>query len=285
MEIITSIARMQEYSKEAHMRGLRVGFIPTMGALHAGHMSLLEISQSCADVHVMSIFVNPKQFGPSEDFNKYPRPLDNDCELAKAHGCDVIFSPSPAKMYPDSFLSEVSVGKITNSLCGKSRPGHFAGVCTIVLKLFNCVAPDSAIFGQKDAQQVIVVKRMVEDLNVDVKIIVAPTHREVNGLAMSSRNVYLTPAEKIAALSINKGLLKAQYAFKEGVISSESLVELVREEISSQSILTLEYIEAVATGTLQKSLQVNEPTLLACAVRTLQSKTRLIDNCVLGGNL
>ncbi len=276
---------MQDFSRIQRTMGNRIGFVPTMGALHKGHLSLLKYAQQVSDVSVMSIFVNPTQFGPAEDFSKYPRPFDADCERAKSNGCQALFAPTPATMYPKDYVTYVNVRTITEPLCGAIRPGHFEGVTTIVLKLFNCVMPHIAIFGQKDAQQCIVIKRMVLDLNMDMHIAIAPTLRESDGVAMSSRNSYLTPLERSQAISLSKGLGMAQDLFCKGVVQTGELLTVITQQINQATELHIEYVEAVSTLSLEKTDIIAGPTLFACAVRTKTSGTRLIDNCIIGGSL
>jgi pantoate--beta-alanine ligase len=233
----------------------------------------------------VSIFVNPAQFGPAEDFQKYPRPFDSDCEKAEAAGCEVVFGPSQTDMYPADYATYIDVRRITDTLCGAARPGHFQGVATIVLKLLNVVSPQVAVFGQKDAQQVAVIKRMVTDLNLSTKIICAPIVREPDGLAMSSRNVYLTSAERPQAALIYKGLSVALEKFSAGERSAQRLKETIGSVFLKAALLSPEYIEIVHTTTLQPLETVTGPALMAVAVRTKESRTRLIDNIVLGGEL
>jgi len=285
MKIIKSVAEMKNLSSTIHRSGSSIGLVPTMGALHKGHLSLLERINNCCDYSVMSIFVNPAQFGPKEDFSKYPRPFDIDCEKAQAAGCDAVFAPSDDEMYPKNYSTYVNVENITERLCGASRPGHFRGVTTVVMKLFNIVNPQVAVFGQKDAQQVIVLKRMVHDLNMSINIDVAPIVREDDGLAMSSRNMYLTQEEHRDALMIYKGIKAAQDIYIAGERSSNVLNDAVRNEIMKSELIDIEYVEIFDTVQLQKMEYVLSPALIAAACRTKQSKTRLIDNCVIGGTL
>jgi pantoate--beta-alanine ligase len=256
-----------------------------MGALHSGHCSLVSRASSASDVVVMSIFVNPTQFGPREDFTKYPRTFEKDCALAEAAGCDIVFAPQAKEMYPDPFMTYVTVEELSGKLCGITRPTHFKGVATVVLKFFNIVAPHRAFFGQKDAQQVIVLKRMVRDLNVPVAIEVCPTVRESDGLAMSSRNVYLTPEERHAAPAIYQGLSAAAALFERGERSGTAITTAVQESIARQTLLSIEYIEIVDTATLLPVTVCTSPALVAAACRTGESNTRLIDNIVIGGTL
>jgi len=262
--------------------GKRSALVPTMGALHDGHLSLLTIAREQSDISVMSIFVNPTQFGPQEDFSKYPRPFERDAALAEAAGCDIIFAPTANEMYPDHFATTVSVADITTRLCGASRPTHFAGVTTVVLKFFNIVKPQIAVFGAKDAQQVVVIKRMVEDLHCPVTIVVGPILRENDGLAMSSRNMYLTTAERTAAPLICKGLSAARERYNNGEHSAEALRAAIVKSFSLSPLIVPEYIEIVDHLTLLPVVQCTNSTLIALACRMQESKTRLIDNTTLG---
>lgn len=285
MEIIISPERMYEYSQQCRSGGQKIALVPTMGALHSGHLSLLDIARREADVTVMSIFVNPAQFGPSEDFNKYPRPFEEDCRKAEAAGCDVIFAPTKEMMYPAGYNTYVSVENITENLCGASRPGHFRGVTTVVLKLFNIVNPHVAIFGQKDAQQVLVIKRMAEDLNHPVKVIVAPIVREADGLAMSSRNVYLTKDERSEVAVIKRALDRGIFIYEKGERHATAIKNEIYSVLNTSKMLSVEYVEIVDTVTVQPMEIIPAPALIAVACRTAQSKTRLIDNAIAGGSL
>ena len=262
-----------------------MGFVPTMGALHRGHLSLLELAQKNSDLTVMSIFVNPAQFGPGEDLGRYPRNFDKDCALAQEAGCDIVFAPSVSEMYPQNYCTYVSVEQITDTLCGGARPGHFRGVCTVVLKFFNIVNPQLAVFGQKDAQQVVVIKRMMHDLNCSVQIEVGPVIREEDGLAMSSRNVFLTSSEREDVSAIYGGLKQAASLFQRGERNASVIREAIVKMYSEASYFESEYIELVDTVLLRPVDIINSTTLVAVACRTKESRTRLIDNIVLGGVL
>jgi pantoate--beta-alanine ligase len=285
VEIIISPERMYEFSEQCRTRGQRIALVPTMGALHNGHISLVDSARREADVIVMSIFVNPTQFGPREDFSKYPRPFEDDCRKAEMAGCDVVFAPTTEMMYPAGYNTYVNVENITEGLCGGSRPGHFRGVTTVVLKLFNIVNPHLAVFGQKDAQQVLVVKRMVEDLNHPVKIIVAPIVRESDGLAMSSRNVYLTKDERAEVGIIKRALDRGLFCYKNGEQQSSVIKNEIIKVLGTSELITVEYVEIVDTVSVKMSETVPSPALIAVACRTIQSKTRLIDNLIAGGSL
>ena len=285
MKIVRIPHEMKNLCATYRMAGSTIGLAPTMGALHEGHISLLEYLKPLCDVRVMTIFVNPVQFGPTEDFSKYPRMFQADCEKAESAGCDIVFAPEASDMYPRHFSTYVSVEAMTDRLCGVSRPGHFRGVTTVVLKFFNIIAPHLAVFGQKDAQQALVIKRMVVDLACPVRIVVAPTVREADGLAMSSRNRYLTPAERAQVPALFGGLQAARGAFEAGERSAAALRRLVAEVYKSLNLLSVEYIEIADLQTLAPLERVEAAALIAVAVRTQESKTRLIDNIVIGGSL
>jgi pantoate--beta-alanine ligase len=284
--VLHSIAEMKQYAAAFRREGRSIGFVPTMGALHQGHLSLLESSTGKTDVTVLSVFVNPTQFGPKEDLDRYPRPFEKDCAMAEPMGCGIVFAPAAKEMYPASFRTHVAVDELGEKLCGITRPTHFRGVTTVVLKFLNIVAPDVAFFGQKDAQQAVVIKRMVEDLNVPVRIEICPTIRESDGLAMSSRNAYLTPVERQAAPCIYRGLQSAATLYEQGERDAAAHLRVVEESVNSVApLLTLEYGEIVDPVTLTTQTTVHTPALLAIACRTAESNTRLIDNIILGGSL
>jgi pantoate--beta-alanine ligase len=285
MKIVRRPDEMKNLCITYRKTGAIIGLVPTMGSLHEGHLSLIRAARQSCDVCVVSIFVNPIQFGPTEDFQKYPRPFDSDCEKAEAAGCDVVFTPSQTDMYPADYATYVDVRRITDTLCGAARPGHFQGVATIVLKFFNIVSPHVAVFGQKDAQQVVVIKRMTIDLNLSIKILCAPIVREPDGLAMSSRNVYLTAGERTQAALIFKGLSAASERFEAGERSARRLTETVGSIFANATLFSPEYIEVVDAATLKPLETVVAPAFMAIAIRTKESGTRLIDNIVLGGEL
>ncbi len=285
MIIVTSVQEMMNLAHTFRSAGKRIALVPTMGALHRGHLSLLSRARELADVTVMSIFVNPMQFGPSEDFQKYPRPFGEDCRKAEEALCDVVFAPGADDMYPPEHRTSVQVSGITGKLCGKSRPTHFQGVTTVVFKLFSIVKPHCAVFGQKDAQQVIVIRRMVDDLHVPVEIAVTPIVREVDGLALSSRNTYLTPEERSDALLINQGLQRAEQLFTGGERNSAQLIRVLQEVWAPSPLIDPEYSEIVNCVSLEPVDLIETTALLAVACRMRQSGTRLIDNVILGGNL
>ena len=285
MKIVTGIDDMIKLSRTFRAAGKKVGLVPTMGALHDGHLSLLSIARQKADCTVLSIFVNPTQFAPGEDFQKYPRPFDEDCRKAQEAGCDVIFAPAAGAMYPEHYSTTVAVDEITGKLCGRSRPTHFQGVTTVVLKLFNIVSPNLAVFGAKDAQQVIVIKRMAADLHCPVQIVAGPIVRERDGLALSSRNVYLSPDERTAAPLLGRGLQSAEALFINGERDTRLLAAAIRAVYEQSPLLQPEYIEIVDLKSLEPLQTVTSSALVAVACRMRNSKTRLIDNIVLGGSL
>src|SRR5580658_8218226 len=276
MEILHTVAELRAWSRrERNDGGNTIGLVPTMGALHEGHASLIRAAaQACGTVAV-SIFVNPAQFGPNEDFSRYPRTFREDRRLCAGAGVDLLFHPSPGDIYPDGYSTYVNEERLSLPLCGDSRPGHFRGVCTVVLKIFNIVGPDLAVFGEKDYQQAAVIRRMVRDLNVPVKIVTAPTFREPDGLAMSSRNRYLNPAERAQAPVIRRALLLARAA---RYSRPAGLARLVRREISAAPLARIEYIQVLDAATLDAPHAQTRKLLIACAVYF--GKTRLIDNLV-----
>lgn len=281
MKLVKTVAELQAIVKEVKKSGKTIGLVPTMGALHEGHASLIKAAHAENDFTVVSDFVNPTQFGPTEDLDAYPRTLDHDCELAEAMGADVLFAPSPKEMYPSKDMTWVEVtGDITKVLCGRTRPIHFRGVATVVSKLFNLAQPDKAYFGQKDAQQAQVLKRMVKDLFFPLEIRVMPIIREADGLAKSSRNVYLNPAERKAAVILNQALKQAEAAFAAGERSSEKLVALTTEMIKSEPMSNIDYVEMYQLPELTApEKDITTDHLLAVAVKF--GTTRLIDNVVL----
>ena len=283
--LLNKIEEVRSQVSEWKKQGLKVGLVPTMGALHEGHLSLIKKAKENCDKVVVSVFVNPIQFGPSEDFDKYPRTLDADCKLCDSEGVDIVFAPTPAEMYGEGQrLSNDTLTYVcppffyVNKLCGKSRVGHFDGVCTVVLKLFNIVQPDCAFFGQKDAQQVIIIKKMVKDLNVPVEITQCPIVREESGLALSSRNKYLTEAGKKDALALSGILNNIKACYKRGVTDIEALKETAYSYLTEKH--DLEYLEFVDKTTLDDKTKADDNTvvLIACRVENV----RLIDNIYIG---
>lgn len=279
MELIIDPKMMQKRSRELRNEGNRLVFIPTMGALHDGHLSLIREGKKHGNIIIMSIYLNPAQFSPNEDLSSYPACLDKDLEKAKSAGTDLVFCPSDKVMYPDGYQTYVETVEITKGLCGASRPGHFRGVTTVVLKLFNIVNPHVAIFGEKDFQQLKAIMKMVEDLNLEVEIVGAPIVREEDGLAMSSRNAYLAPVERRAARSINEGIKKAAEAVKKGERSPEKLISIVKKTIEKTKIGKIEYVRLCNPDSLEDVDTLNSSTLLAVAAKF--GKARLIDNCIL----
>ncbi|MBM4025190.1 MAG: pantoate--beta-alanine ligase [Planctomycetes bacterium] len=281
MQVTTTITEIRAWVRQARAAGRTVGFVPTMGALHVGHTSLIDAAAERCDCVVVSIFVNPTQFGAGEDFARYPRPLENDLALCAEHGVDTVFAPSPAEMYPRENLTWVAVEKISEPLCGRFRPGHFRGVATVCTKLFNIVGPDLAFFGQKDAQQVAVIRRMVADLNLPLEIVVCPTVREPDGLAMSSRNQYLSPQERKEAPVIYRALQRSAELIRAGETDSAQIVGRMSEVLRQVPGLQIEYVSLVDADTLEDLPQICGRVLVAVAGRL--GPTRLIDNIVVDG--
>jgi len=281
MQRFTSIAEQQAWSRDQHRAGRRIGFVPTMGALHEGHLSLIRQARQQSDVVVVSIFVNPTQFDRDEDLERYPEQSERDCELCADEGVEAVFLPTRAELYPDGYATFVEVvGPLTDKLCGVARPGHFRGVATVVSKLFNIVQPDVAVFGQKDIQQVLVIRRMIEDLNVPVELAVGPTVRESDGLAMSSRNQRLTTETRSKALALPRGLERANEAFRDGVYDSQRLIEILAEELLVQPGVDLDYADVVRLAGFEESDQADEGCILAAAA--FIDGVRLIDHVHLG---
>jgi len=278
MQIVESVDAFKQLRSTWDDRHLTVALVPTMGALHAGHLSLLDAARE-ADRLVVSIFVNPTQFGPHEDLQRYPRPLDQDLSLLKARGVDAVFVPSVSEIYPEGYRTFVTVDDLSSRLCGVSRPGHFRGVATVVLKLFNIVRPHRAVFGQKDAQQTVILRRMIQDLDLDVELIVQPIVREDDGLALSSRNQYLNPEERRAATVLFRSLEFARHASLRGEHRADVLLHRVRDLIESEPLARLDYAEIVSVDDLSPLDEVTKGALLVLAV--FIGKTRLIDNTFL----
>ena len=271
---------MRAASRGARGAGKRLGLVPTMGALHEGHLSLVRAARGSSDVVAASIFVNPTQFGPNEDLAKYPRSFERDCELLEREGVDWVFAPSVEEMYPHGAVTWVTVEGLSDKLDGRSRPGHFRGVATIVAKLFHAVEPDVAFFGQKDAAQVAVIRRMVRDLSLPVEIVVCPIVREPDGLAMSSRNAYLDREQRKRAPALHRALMRVKKLAEAGERKAELLIEAAREEIGQESWVTVDYFEIVDPETLDPVADVSRGALVAVAAYV--GTTRLIDNVVLG---
>ncbi|PRR81558.1 pantoate--beta-alanine ligase [Clostridium vincentii] len=276
MQLEDRIKKVKEVIKQWKKEGLTVGFIPTMGYLHEGHESLIKKASEENDRVIVSIFVNPIQFGPNEDLENYPKDLDRDTTLCLNAGADLIFNPDKEEMYFDDFCTIVNMNGLTENLCGKSRPSHFAGVCTVVSKLFNIVTPDKAYFGQKDAQQLAVIKRMVRDLSIDVEIVGCSIIREEDGLAKSSRNTYLSKEERIAAIVLNKSLKLAKESLEKGERSSNNIINSIKNTIDSEKLAKIDYIQVVDALSMENIQEIKGPTLIAIAIYI--GKTRLIDN-------
>jgi pantoate--beta-alanine ligase len=279
MELCTTVEAIREKVTVWKRSGQRIAVVPTMGFLHEGHLSLMRIARQNADRVVTTIFVNPTQFGPTEDLEKYPRDLKRDQQLCEEVGVDAIFHPTPAEMYAPDFSTWVTEESLSQTLCGAFRPIHFRGVCTVCLKLFNITRADIAVFGRKDAQQALIIERMVRDLNVPIQIIQAPLIREDDGLARSSRNKYLSPADRQRALSISRGLAKAQAAYAAGERDAAALKAIVRAEIEAAPADKIDYIDLMSRATLRPVDTADQPALLAVAAYF--GTTRLIDNLFL----
>ena len=278
MKIVETVKEVREQVKEWKKQGLTVGFVPTMGYLHEGHKSLMDAARKGNDKVVVSIFVNPMQFGPTEDLATYPRDLDHDAALCESAGVDLIFHPEPEEMYEKDFCSFVDMTGLTEGLCGKTRPIHFRGVCTVVNKLFNIVTPDHAYFGQKDGQQLAVIKRMVRDLNMDIEIIGCPIVREEDGLAKSSRNTYLSPEERKAALILSKTVALGKELAKTEK-DANKVVEAMKKNIETEPLAKIDYVEAVDALSMAPVEKLEGTCMLAMAVYI--GKTRLIDNTLI----
>lgn len=276
MKITETISEIKEIVREWKREDLSVGFVPTMGYLHEGHGSLIKRAREENDRVVVSIFVNPMQFGPSEDLASYPRDLEKDSAYCERLGADLIFHPAPNEMYTDGFCSYVDMSVLTEELCGLSRPVHFRGVCTVLTKLFNIVQPDRAYFGQKDAQQLAIVKHMVEDLNMNLEIVGCPIVREADGLAKSSRNTYLSDEERKAALILSRTICLGEKMVEEGERDADRLTEAMKANIATEPLARIDYVKAVDGLTMQQVKEVKPSMLVAMAVYI--GKTRLIDN-------
>lgn len=278
MKVTGSIKEVRSLVKEWKREGLTVGLVPTMGYLHEGHKSLIDRAVKENDRVVVSVFVNPIQFGPSEDLESYPRDLERDSALCEDAGASLIFHPEKEEMYFDDFCTSVNMSVLTENLCGKSRPVHFGGVCTVVSKLFNIVTPDRAYFGQKDAQQLAIIKRMVRDLNIDVEVVGCPIIREKDGLAKSSRNTYLSSEERKAALILNKSLKLGKEAVEAGERNSSKVIEIIKNNLETEKLAEVEYVQVVDGVSMKDVDVIDGSVLVAIAVRI--GKTRLIDNFI-----
>lgn len=281
MKVIKTIDEVRKIVKEWKKQGLSVGLVPTMGYLHEGHASLIDASVKENDRTVVSDFVNPIQFGPNEDLASYPRDINRDSLLCEEHGADIIFNPEPSEMYGEIFCTHVDMDVLTKELCGLSRPTHFRGVCTVVTKLFNIVTPDNAYFGQKDAQQLAVIKRMVEDLNMDIKIHGCPIVREADGLAKSSRNTYLSAEERKAALILSQSIALGKKMADDGETNAETITSAMKAKIETEPLAKIDYVKIVDSLTMQQVKTLENSVL--CAIAVYIGKTRLIDNFITEG--
>ena len=282
MKIAGTVAEVREQVKQWRKEGLTVGLVPTMGFLHEGHKSLIDRAVKENDRVVVSVFVNPTQFGPNEDFESYPRDMDKDSALCEAAGASLIFHPEPSEMYLDGYSTFVDMSTLTGGLCGKTRPIHFRGVCTVVSKLFNIVTPDRAYFGQKDAQQLAVIRQMVRDLNFGIEIVGCPIIREEDGLAKSSRNTYLNAEERAAATILSKALKEGKAALESGERDAAKVKQIVTDKINSEKLSKIDYVEIVDWNNLEPVEKVTDDVL--CAVAVYIGKTRLIDNFIFSIN-
>lgn len=281
MKVVKTIQEVRAQVQEWRKEGLTVGLVPTMGYLHEGHQSLIRKSVSENDRTVVSVFVNPIQFGPNEDLEAYPRDLNRDMKAVEEAGGDLIFHPEPSEMYPGHFTSFIDTTETTELLCGAVRPIHFRGVCTVVGKLFNIVLPDKAYFGQKDAQQLATIRRFVRDLNFPVQIVACPIVREDDGLAKSSRNTYLNPQERQAALILSKSLKLGKAAIEQGERSAQRIIDIIRQNLQTEPLARVDYVEVVDFENIQRVETIQGETLVAIAVYI--GKTRLIDNFIIKG--
>jgi pantoate--beta-alanine ligase len=279
MRIIEKVSEMQQQADAWRREGKRIAFVPTMGYLHQGHLDLLRAARRLGDLTLMSIFVNPSQFGPGEDYQSYPRDLDRDIRLATEVGTDVAFVPLPEEVYPEGYQTHVEVTEVTRNLCGRSRPVFLRGVATVVTKLFHIVKPHAAIFGEKDFQQLVTIRRMVRDLNMDVDIVGHPIVRESDGLAMSSRNLYLNAEQRRIALRLNQSLQRARVLVDAGERRAEALLATVKDFLTGDDGVRIDYVQLCHPETLEDVSLIDGPTLLALAAWV--GPARLIDNCVL----
>lgn len=276
MKLVKTIQEVRKIVKQWKLLGLKVGFVPTMGYLHEGHASLIDASVRDCDKTVVSIFVNPMQFAPNEDLASYPRDIEHDRIICDSHGADLIFNPEPEEMYDEGFSSYVDMSVLTEDLCGLSRPIHFRGVCTVVSKLFNIVTPDNAYFGEKDAQQLAIIKHMVHDLNMDINVIGCPIVRENDGLAKSSRNTYLSPEERKAALILSKTIFMGKEMLENGERDVEKILDAMKKNIETEPLAKIDYVKIVDSMTIKPVEKIEKPIL--CAMAVYIGKTRLIDN-------
>lgn len=281
MKIVRTISEVRQHVKEWRSQGLTVGLVPTMGYLHEGHQSLIAAAVKGNDRVVVSVFVNPKQFGPAEDLASYPRDLEKDAALCEETGAHLLFHPEPAEMYPDGYCAFADVEELGKVLCGKTRPIHFRGVCTVIVKLFNIVMPDRMYFGQKDAQQLTIVRRLARDLNMPVEIVGCPIVREADGLAKSSRNAYLNPEERRTAVILSRAIAAGRAIAQTGKAAPDEIREVMLQTLAEEPAANVEYVEIVDSQTLLPVDNLSNPVLVAIAVRI--GKTRLIDNFTLPG--
>ena len=277
--ILRSVPELQRWSDERRREGRRIALVPTMGSLHTGHLSLVQLAHQHADRVVVSIFVNPTQFGPNEDYERYPRDLHGDIAKLRPVGVDVVFAPSERDMYPSGNATWVEVTRLSEGMCGNSRQGHFRGVSTVVTRLLNAAKPHVAVFGEKDYQQLTVIRRLVRDLRMDVEIVPGATVRELDGLAMSSRNIYLRPEARRQATSLNAALIEVRQLFRSGVTDSSQLIGAARQRIELEPLAQIEYVEVRDSETLEEVKEIEGPVVVAIAARF--EGTRLIDNTVL----
>lgn len=278
MQLIETVAGVKEQVAAWKAAGLTIGLVPTMGSLHEGHESLMDAARAACDKVVVSVFVNPLQFGPDEDYDNYPRDIERDGAICEAHGVDVVFHPTPEEMYGPNYNTYVVMETLTDALCGASRPGHFRGVCTVVNKLFNIAQPDKAFFGQKDAQQLAIIKRMVADLNMNLQVVGCPIVREEDGLAKSSRNTYLSAEERQAALVLSRAIFAGEQAVRAGERDATALKRLMGDIIADEPLARVDYIEVVDGATMQPVETLGSSVLTAMAVYI--GSTRLIDNFI-----
>lgn len=276
MKLVKTIKEVRDIIKQWKADGQTIGLVPTMGYLHEGHTSLIDESVKNNNKTVVSVFVNPIQFAPTEDLESYPRDIDHDSALCRDHGADLIFNPDPSEMYKDGFSTYVDMSVLTEELCGLSRPIHFRGVCTVVTKLFNIVTPDNAYFGEKDAQQLAVIKHMVRDLNMDIKVVGCPIVRETDGLAKSSRNTYLSSEERQAALILSKTLKLGKELISNGKRNTGAIINAMTTNIETEPLAKIDYVKIVDSETMQPVNKIDRPVL--CAMAVYIGKTRLIDN-------
>ncbi|MBP2630424.1 MAG: pantothenate synthetase [Firmicutes bacterium] len=282
MKVIKTVVEMKNFVRMVKKSGKTIGLVPTMGALHKGHLTLMKAAKQKCDIVIASVFVNPTQFGPNEDFAAYPREFESDCVKLESVGVDAVFHPEASELYPENYTAYVTVdGDITSKLCGAKRPGHFRGVATVVTKLFNITEADHAFFGQKDAQQVVVIKRFVRDLNINVAVEMVPIVRDENGLALSSRNKYLSAAEKEAALVLSASLKATKEAYTKGEKNVAVLKSLLTKQIQAEPLADIDYVEIYSFPDLEEIEMIKGQAIIALAVRF--GKTRLIDNAIIGG--